>query len=501
MTIQITDKMKYSMDWKNEYNRKMVSAEEAAKVVKSGDLIYIPLQGPRLIHHEIAKRKDELRDVEIHMARPGIAQAIDFTSASDWEKAFKLEHELFIGDENRWATDEKKSMYNPVIFSLQFKPYDEKRPEARPIDVFIVPVAPPNNQGFCNFGHELWHKKGCARRSKIVLAEVDDSMVTAHGDNWIHVSEIDYFVDAPVKLLSDKEKQDLMAKVKPEWRDEMVDLIPKIDPIMLARNQEAILEFPPDMLALFLGLMAPAETTRKIAGYVSELIQDGDCFQCGVGEPSASLARLGVFDNKNDLGIQTEMTAPGIARLVQKGIANGKYKHIHRGKAVATSWSGADEEDRNIIDNNPLFELYDAEYAVNVKTLSQNDNHVAINNAISVDLFGQINSESAFGPRMINGNGGQPECHMGGVLSKGGRALTLLPSTRMEGAVSTIVPMFEPGTTVTIPRHWADIIITEYGIARLMGKNHRQRAEALIEIAHPDFRPELRKKAKALFYP
>lgn len=501
MTIRNTDKMKYNLNWKEEYNRKMVSAKEAAKVVKSGDRIYIPLQGPRLIHHEIAKRKDALRNVEIHMARPSTAQVIDFTSESGWEKSFTIENEIFIGDENRWATDEKKSIYNPVIFSLQFKPYDEKRPEVRPIDVFIVNVAPPNEQGFCNFGHELWHKKSCARRAKIVLAEVDDSMVTAHGDNWIHVSEIDYLVDAPVKLLSEKEKQNLISKVKPEWRDEMVDLIPRIDPILLARNQEAILEFPPDMLALFLGLIGPAETTKKIAGYVSELIKDGDCFQCGVGEPSASLIRLGTFDDKNDLGIQTEMTAPGIARLVKRGIATGKYKNIHRGKAVATSWSGADEEDRNIINNNPLFELYDAEYAVNVKTFSQNDNHVAINNAISVDLLGQINSESAFGPRMINGNGGQPECHIGGVLSKGGRALTLLPSTRMDGAISTIVTMFEPGTTVTIPRHWADIIITEYGIARLMGKNHRQRAEALIEIAHPDFRPELRKKAKEIFYP
>lgn len=487
------------MSWKEEYREKIITPEATAKLVKSGDLVYIPLHGPRVVHHEIAKRAGDLRDVEIHLARPAIAQVIDFTSQSGWEKSFRIENEIFIGDENRWATDERKSIYNPVIFSLQFKPYDEMRPEARPIDVLLVNIAPPNKNGFCNFGHELWHKKSCVKRAKLVIAEVDDSMLTAHGDNWIHVSKIDYLVDAPVKLLSEEDIQGLISSVREDWRDDMAELLPKIDPILLARSKESIIEFPPDMLSLFYGLSEPADTTKKIAQYVSQLIKDCDCIQCGVGEPSASLTRLGVFDDKNDLGIQSEMTAPGIAQLVAKGIATGKYKNIYREKAVATSWTGANQEDREIIDDNPLFELHDAERVVNVKTFSQIDNQVAINNAISVDLIGQINSESAFGPRMINGNGGQPECHLGAVMSKGGRALTLMPSTRLEGAVSTIVPMFEPGTTVTIPRHWADIIVTEYGVARLMGKNHRQRAQALIEIAHPDFRPELRKEAKELF--
>lgn len=487
------------MSWKEEYGSKIVSSAEAAKMVKSGDLVYIPLHGPRLVHLDIAKRTEDLRDVEIHLARPAIAQVIDFTSVAGWESSFTMENEIFIGAENRWATDERKSIYNPIIFSLQFKPYDEMRPEARPIDVLIVNVAPPNKNGFCNFGHELWHKKSCVQRAKLVIAEVDDSMITAHGDNWVHSSEIDCFVDAPIKLLSNEEIKGLVSKVRTEWREDMASLLPQLDPLLLARSQESIIEFPPGTLATFYGLSEPAETTKKIAGYVSELINDGDCIQCGVGEPSASLSRLGIFDDKNDLGIQSELTVPGMPQLVAKGIATGKYKNIHRGKAIATSWTGANQQDRALIDDNPLFELHAAEYVVNVRTFAQIDNQVAINNAISVDLIGQINSESAFGPRMINGSGGQPECHLGAVMSKGGRALTLMPSTRMDGAISTIVPMFEPGTTVTIPRHWADMIITEYGVARLMGKNHRQRAEALIEIAHPDFRSELRESAEELF--
>jgi len=487
------------MDWKDKYRKKLTSPEAAAKLVKSDDLVYIPLHGPRIVHHEVAGRAGELRDVEIHLARPAIAQVIDFTSQEGWEDAFRIENEIFIGDENRWATDERTSIYNPVIFSLQFKPYDEGRPEARPIDVLIVNVAPPNKNGFCNLGHELWHKKSCIDRAKLVIAEVDDSMITAHGNTWVHVSQIDCLVDAPIKLLSPEEIQALAGKAREEWRDDMAELLPRIDPLLLARSQDSIIEFPPDTLAMFYGYGEPADTTKKIAGYVSELIKDGDCFQCGVGEPSASLARLGVFDDRNDLGVQSELTTAGIAGLVAEGNITGKYKNIHRGKAVATSWTGASPEDRAIIDDNPMFELHDAEHVVNVRSFSQIDNQVAINNAISVDLIGQINSESAFGPRMINGNGGQPECHLGAVMSKGGRALTLMPSTRLDGAVSTIVPMFEAGTTVTIPRHWADIVVTEYGIARLMGKNHRQRAEALMAIAHPDFRPQLREEAKELF--
>jgi len=491
----------FGSSWMNDYRRKMVSAERAAREVKSGDRVYFPLVGPGTIHQHIADRREELRDVKIHMARPFRAQARDFASAPGWERSFSIEHELFIGDENRWATDERISTYNPVLFSLEFKPYDESRPEAKPVDVLVVNVTPPNSQGFCNFGHELWHKRAHARRARTVLAEVDDTLITAHGDGWIHVSEIDYFVETKIQLLTEADIEAIIAKANPEWRDELRELIPKIDPLLLATIGEAAAAFPPSDLAGALGLADPPESTKRIAEHVSELVNDGDCFQCGVGEPSASMARLGAFDDRNDLGIQTEMTAPGIPMLVARGIATGKYKSIHKRIAVATAWSGATKEDREFIHDNPLFEVYDAEYAVNIKTFAKNDNQVAINSAISIDLFGQINSETAFGPRMINGSGGQPECHMGAMLSKGGRALTLLPSTRMGGAISSIVPTLEAGSTVTIPRHWADIIVTEYGVARLLGKNHQERAEALIGIAHPDFRDELGAAAKELLYP
>ncbi|MEE8398821.1 MAG: acetyl-CoA hydrolase/transferase C-terminal domain-containing protein [Desulfobacterales bacterium] len=490
---------RYGRDWQDEYQRKQASAEEAAQLINPGERLYLPLAGASVTHHEIAKRMDELKSLDIHMARP-MAQVVDFTAETNWEDCFRIEHELFIGDENRWATDEKRTLYNPVIFSLQMKPYDEDRPEKRPIDVIIIKVTPPNDQGFCNFGPNLWHSKSLAERSKLVMAEVDDTIPTCHGEGWIHVSDIDTFILTPSKLLSEEDIQRIISMTDEDSRDEMAALIPQIDPLTLAKFGDSLAQFPPDAIALAMGLAEPEDVTKKIASYVKDLVHDGDCFQIGVGEPSASLIRLGVFDERNDLGIHSELTAAGIGTLVDKGIANGKYKSIHKGKAIATSWSGASSEDIEIITNNPLFELHESHYVVNIKTIAQNDNQLALNNAISVDLLGQINSESAFGPRMINGSGGQPETHMGALMSKGGRAITLMPSTRLEGAISSIVPMFDQGTTVTIPRHWADIIITEYGVARLMGKNHRQRAEALIEIAHPDFRDELKEKAKELFY-
>ena len=245
-----------------------------------------------------------------------------------------------------------------------------------------------------------------------------------------------------------------------------------------------------------MGLEEPPAKARAIAENVIPLIPHGATIQIGVGTPSSYLPRLGVFNDKVDLGLHTEMVAPGIARLVEAGVINGSRKTVHRGKAVAASWSGSDDGDLAIIDDNPLFELYDPEYLLNPWLIAQNHQQIALNNALSVDLLGQINVESVFGGRMFNGIGGQPETHIGALYSKGGRAITLLYSTAVDGAVSRIVPKFEEGEIVTIPRFFADTVVTEYGVANLLGKNHRERAEALIAIAHPDFRSELRKAAQ-----
>ena len=187
--------------------------------------------------------------------------------------------------------------------------------------------------------------------------------------------------------------------------------------------------------------------------------------------------------------------------MVREGQITGKYKNIHQGRAIFNSFAGMDPREALYASENPLFEVHPASYVTDPRVIAQHDNMVAINNALSIDLTGQINAEVVFGNILINGPGGQPDCHIGALLSRGGRAVTVLRSTVLGGSISTIVAQFEPGTAVTVGRQYADYVVTEYGIARLMNKNFRERAEELIAVAHPDFRAELRREAQRLFWP
>jgi acyl-CoA hydrolase len=210
------------------------------------------------------------------------------------------------------------------------------------------------------------------------------------------------------------------------------------------------------------------------------------------------MIELGVFDDLKDIGIWTEVSAPGMGFLVKRGIATGKYATLHPGKAVFATLSGMRGEEIRWAHENPLIEMRKADYVVNVANISRIENMIAVNNVTQVDLTGQITCETQFGPRMINGPGGQPEFHIGAFLAPGGRAVSLMLSTWGDGAVSTIVPYLDQGSIVTIPRVFADIIITEYGVADLLGKTHRERAQELIRIAHPDHRAGLQKAAKEI---
>ncbi len=216
----------------------------------------------------------------------------------------------------------------------------------------------------------------------------------------------------------------------------------------------------------------------------------------GTGKNTRHIINEGVFDDCNDIGIFFELGCPNMALLVKRGIATGKYATLHPGKAIFTGLQGMTPEDMDYINDNPLFELYSGEYVVNLSNISKNENMMSINNIVGIDLTGQITCESQFGPRLINGAGGQIEFHIGASLAKNGKAVSILPSTYGDGEISNIVPYFEKGTLVTLSRYWADYVVTEYGVASLIGKSHRERAEALISIAHPKFRDELSEAAK-----
>ena len=514
--------------WQLEYERKRVSAQQAVQIVRSGDRVIAVWFNGTTLCEALAARANELENVTIHSSLP-TENSLGLFLEEDIEHAFRNTVEIYIGDYARIAptgSDSKKLQFLPGTFSSMFKPFDE-RPEECPytIDVVIVMVSTPDKDGFCSFGSNLWTKRSYCKRARLVIAQTNERLIRTGGSNFIHVSEIDYFVDGPaienLEFSTDEREeliQELLSEAKPEVRALIEAVLPHIEREMLRQRvvenlaglEVEEVETRLNALKQRLGIGIDAESgvveetdpvAEAIAGYVSQMVKDGDTFQIGTGYPSQLMVRLGAFDDKKDLGIYSEMAAPGFAELVQRGIVTGKYKTFHPGKVTVTSFLGCGPGELDIVNGNPVFEAYDSEYVLDVRNISQNDNFVAINNAIAVDLTGQINVETGVGSRMINGHGGLPEMHLGGILSKGGRSLTLLPSTALEGSVSRIVPQLDQGAVVTIPRYYADYIITEYGIARLMGKNCRQRAEALIDIAHPDFREELGKAARELFYP
>ena len=485
------------MDWRDEYKRRLSTAEEAMQAVKRDDLVAIPIAGPRVLPAALFRRGQELGGIDLRLAAP----LTDPGWLQDgWQESFRIEFELFIGDFARQATDEGRATYLPNLFSLNFKDHDEQRPERRPVSVFLTAVTPPDEEGYVSFGAHNWNKRSYIRRARTSIVEVDPGLRPVCGDNKVHVTEIDHFVEIPPLQISRPMVEAWLRRVEDEsLRAEylsIVDDLQDLDRLIVVGPAMTIL--PPLQVRRLLGLAEPPEVAKTIAGYVSELVPNGATIQIGVGEPSMYLARAGAFDKKLDLGIHTEMAAPGIAKLVEGGVINGRRKTLHQGKAVAGAWSGSDAEDLRIVTNNPAFEVYDPEYVLDIRTIARHDNYHSLNNALSVDLIGQINSESVFGSRMINGTGGQPETHLGAVLSNGGRAITMLPSTALDGALSRIVATHEAGSIVTIPRFFADTVVTEHGVARLWGKNHRQRAQELIAVAHPDFRAELRRQAQSL---
>ncbi|MBI2305601.1 MAG: 4-hydroxybutyrate CoA-transferase [Chloroflexi bacterium] len=433
------------MDSKEEYRRKLVTAEEAVRVVKPGDRVVMTLgDEPRALPAALAARKGELRNVEILVGLP----RTDFGWFQEgWQDSFQVNIESFFAELGRTALDYKRADYSPNLFTLIPKTVTERG--ERPVDVFMVVVSPPDEHGFCSFGASLWNKRSYCRAAHYVLAEVDARQVRTYGDNYIHVSQIAYFVEHTPEQA---------------WEAHIREAGPHVKPIM---------------------------------ELVNSLVNDGDTIQIGTGGTTRPMVPMGLFADKNDLGWHSEVTPYGIHKLVKKGVITGKRKTMNQGLFVATNFGGGDEEDMKFVHLNPMFQLKDVEYTNNIRVISAHDNMVAINNAMAVDLTGQIASESV-GSRMWSGAGGQTEFAMGALLSKGGRSITVIPATALDGYVSRIVATLEPGTIVTVPRSFADLVVTEYGVARLLGKSQRQRAEELIAIAHPDFRAELRKEAQKL---
>lgn len=438
--------------WTEEYRRKLVTPEDAVRHVRSGDRIVFPVgREPLALGLALLARKDELKDVRVFLQTPHR----DFPwYEPGWEDSFSIEIGFVMPVVSQMMR-ERRCDFTVGFLDFSFGP------GAQDIDEMMMEVSPPDDHGFCSLGISIWNKKQQAERAKLVLAEVNKNVVRTYGDNFIHVSQIDYFVE---HTPSGRAAQS---------RD------------LLGRGGDG-----GDIEA----------TSKAMAGYVNTIVQDGDTVQVGAGRACESLVVGGVFNGKHDLGWHSEATPRGVIPLIRDGIINGSRKTLHQGKAVATAFGGGSPEDLRFIHMNPMFELYSVEYVDSILTIAAHDHMLAMNEALMVDLTGQVNAES-FGPAMYSGAGGQTAFAIGSVLAKGGRGVTVVPSTAKGGKVSRIVPMLPEGTIVTVPRNAVDMVVTEWGIARLRGQTQRQRAEALIAIAHPDFRPDLRKMAQRLYSP
>jgi len=439
-------------DWQEEYKNKMVPAEDAAKHVKSGDCVaFTTGREAHAIGLAIAARKEELKDVKVFVPTPGF----DFGWYDPgWEDSFSILTGFPLGINKEMVREKRCDLYFGVLLPFDIEYFKGG------VDILLTEVSLPDERGFCSFGQSLWNKRDQVRDARLVIAEVNENLIRTYGDNYVHVSEVDYFVEH------------VSSGEAPGGASLLGKKIPK----------------------------EPDEGMKRITKYVAELIKDGDTLQIGVGRTTEPLVNLGMLDGKNDIGYHSEATAPGIIRLAQEGVITGKYKTVRPGKVVVTSVGGDTRERVQWVHMNPLFELVDIDYLEDIRVIAAHDNMVTINQALAIDLFGQSTAET-LGVELVSGAGGQVPFHIGALLSKGGRAITVIPSTAQNGKVSRIRPLLPEGTTVTIHKNLADLIVTEYGVAHMRGRSRRQKAEALINVAHPDFRDVLRKEAEKLFWP
>ncbi|MBI4321566.1 MAG: acetyl-CoA hydrolase/transferase family protein [Chloroflexi bacterium] len=442
------------MNWTEEYQKKLVSPEEAVSVIKSGDRVVVPLASePMALGLALAARAAELRGVEIYIGGP----TRDLGWYDEWARdAF----DIVLGFLPRYAPPAARRMalakqcdYRVFASSLSLKALREDRSDARRVDVCLLETSPPDAGGFCSFGNSVWDKKSWAESAEIVVAEVNRSFIRTYGGNSIHMSQIDRFVEGESDTTS-------------------------------AFTNVAPLEIPPE--------------AKAVAEHVSSLIRDGDTIQVGVGTLTEALISAGALDGKRDLGYHSERIPRGGLQPVQEGIVNGKRKSVDTGKVVATCIP-LGPGDEALVNGNPAFELYDWGYTNDIRVIAAQDNMVAINGALAIDLTGQVASESV-GFDMYSGAGGLPEFAIGAVLARGGRCIIVLPSTTSDGR-SRIVLALATGTAVTVTRQFVDYVVTEYGIARLLGKTQRERVQELVGVAHPQFRQELYRDAQRLYWP
>ena len=425
-------------NWKEVYHDKIVTAEAALQTVKSGDRVVTghACGEPQVLVEALVARAPELSKVEIvHMVAMGPAKY----AQPGMEASFR-HNALFVGGSTRKAVEEKRADYTPCFFSEIPRLFREK---LLPVDVALIQVTPPDEDGFCSFGVSADYTMAAAECAKTVIAQIN-AMLPRTGGASIHLDAINLIVE----------------------------------------SDQPLIELKPPVIG---------EIEKRIGENVAGLIPDGATLQLGIGAiPDAVLLFL---KDKKDLGIHSEMFSDGVVVLAEAGVVTNKKKTINTGKFTAAFLMGT-RKLYNFIDNNPDVELHPVDYVNDPCVIGQHENMMSINSALQVDLMGQVNAEM-IGSRQFSGIGGQVDFVRGVSRSKNGKSIIALPATASNGTISRIACELDRGAAVSTSRNDVHHIVTEYGVANLRGKSLRERALALIAIAHPDFREALAEQAKA----
>jgi acetyl-CoA hydrolase len=426
------------------FKKKSVTAEEAVTSIQSGQRVFLTGNAsvPQKVMKALVARAPELQDVEIVQV---LTIGSSEYAAPELEGHLRV-NTLFISDNVRKAVNEGRADFTPCFLSeipgLFKSGY-------LPLDVALIHVSPPDEHGFCSYGVEVGVTKTAAASARVVIAEVNPNMPRTLGDAFIHVSKITHIVPVDYPL--------------PETP-----------------------------------LGEPSELSARIAHNVAGLIPEGATLQMGIGGiPDAVLLEL---RHHKHLGIHTELFSDGVVELVERGIIDGERKSLHPGKIIAGFMLGT-KRLYDFVNDNPVVELHPTEYINDPFIIAQNDRMVAINSAIEVDLSGQVCSDS-IGTRLYSGVGGQVDFIYGASRSKGGVPIIALPaSATVKGeTVSKIVPTLKPGAGVVTTRNHVRYVVTEHGVADLYAKTIRQRVQALVGVAAPEFREALERKAREMKY-